>query len=217
MRALLLALGQLDDPACFGVLIRSVALSLLAYVALMAASIWGIHAMLAGIHWPGWLATLLGTLGVLLLAFWLFLPTVMLIATLYIDRVARAVDRRHYPSLPPPNPAALPAQLWDGVVLTLQVLVLNAVAVLLALLVPGIGLVLAILVSGWAIGRGLFVAVAMRRMGRVDAQFLYRRNRIAVLLPGLVLAAAATLPGVNLLVPIVGTAAMVHVLNTHLG
>ena len=45
---------------------------------------------------------------------------------------------------------------------------------------------------------------------------LYRRHRIAVLLPGLVLAAAATLPGVNLLVPIVGTAAMVHVLNTNL-
>jgi CysZ protein len=58
--------------------------------------------------------------------------------------------------------------------------------------------------------------VAMRRMGRAEAQFLYRRHRIAVLLPGLALAAAATLPGVNLLVPIVGTAAMVHVLNTNL-
>ncbi len=216
MRALLLALGQLDDPACFGVLIRSVGLALLAYVALMAGSIWGIHALLASVHWPGWLAALLGTLGVLLAAFWLFLPTVMLIATLYIDRVAQAVDRRHYPALPPPNPAALPAQLWDGLVLTLQVLVLNAVAVLLALLVPGIGLLLAILVSGWAIGRGLFVAVAMRRMGRADAQLLYRRHRLAVLLPGLLLAAAATLPGVNLLVPIVGTAAMVHVLNGNL-
>ena len=156
MRALLLALGQLDDPACFGVLARSVGLALLAYVALMAGSIWGIHALLASVHWPGWLAALLGTVGVLLLAFWRFLPTVMLIATLNIDR------------------------------------------------------------GGWAIGRGLFVAVAMRRMGRADAQFLYRRHRIAVLLPGLLLAAAATLPGVNLLVPIVGIAAMVHVLNANL-
>ncbi len=216
MRALLLALGQLDDPTCLGVLGRSVGLALLAYVALMAGSIWAIHALLADVHWPGWLATVLGTLGVVLLAFWLFLPTVMLIATLYIDRIARAVDRRHYPNLPPPTPATLPAQLWDGLALTLQVLVLNAVAVLLALLVPGIGLVLAILVSGWAIGRGLFVAVAMRRMGRTEAQFLYRRHRIAVLLPGVALAAAATLPGVNLLVPIVGTAAMVHVLNVNL-
>ncbi len=96
-------------------------------------------------------------------------------------------------------------------------LLLNAVAVLLALLpIPGVGLVLAILVSGWAIGRGLFVAVAMRRMGRRQAQVLYRRHRLPVLVPGMLLAVAATVPGVNLLVPVVGTAAMVHVLNRRL-
>ena len=70
--------------------------------------------------------------------------------------------------------------------------------------------------SGWAIGRGLFVAVAMRRMGRQAAQALYRRHRLSVLLPGVILAAAANVPGLNLIVPIVGTAAMVHVLNSSL-
>ena len=216
MRALLLGIAQLDDPACAGVLARSVAIALIAYVAMMAGSIWGIRELLASVHWPAWIADILGTIGVLLLAFWLFLPTVMLIATLFIDRVARAVDRRHYPFLPPPSPAALPVQLWDGLALTLQVLVLNAVSVVLALLIPGIGLALALVVSGWAIGRGLFVGVAMRRMGRAEAQTLYRRHRLAVLLPGLVLAAAATVPGLNLIVPIVGTATMVHVLNVNL-
>ena len=87
------------------------------------------------------------------------------------------MDRRHYPYLPPPSPAALPAQLWDGLALGLRVLALNAVSVVLALLLPGVGLVLAVLISGWAIGRGLFVAVAMRRMGRGEAQMLYRRHR----------------------------------------
>ncbi len=213
MKALWLGLAQLDDPACAGVLVRSVGLALVAYVALLAGSIWGIHEALAMVHWPAWIAAILGTAGVVLLAFWLFLPTVMLIATLFIERVALAVDRRHYSYLPPPNPAALPAQIWDGLALALQVLLLNAVAVVLALLVPGVGLVLAVVISGWAIGRGLFVAVAMRRMGRAAAQALYRRHRLAVLLPGLVLAAAATLPGLNLIVPVVGTATMVHVLN----
>ena len=217
MRALMLAVAQLDDPACAGVLARSIGLTLLAFVVLLGGSTWGIHALLANIHWmPGWIAAVLGTLGVALLAFWLFLPTVMVIATQFIDPVAAAVDRRHYPFLPPPSPAALHAQVWDGLVLALQILLLNAVAVMLALLLPGIGIVLGIVIGGWAIGRGLFVAVAMRRMGRLAAQELYRRHRIAVLVPGLVLAAAATLPGVNLLVPIVGTAAMVHVLNTNL-
>ena len=217
MRALLLAIGQLDDPACLGVLVRSVGLALLAYAALLAGSIWGVHALLALVNWPGWLAALVGTLGVALLAFWLFLPTVMLIATLYLDRIAEAVDRRHYPFLPRPTPAPLPVQLWDGLVLALQVLLLNILALVLALLpIPGLGLVLAVLVSGWAIGRGLFVAVAMRRMGRGPAQALYRSQRLGVLVPGMLLAFAAAIPGLNLLVPLVGTAAMVHVLNRRL-
>ncbi len=213
MTALLLAIGQMDDPACFGVLARSVGLALLAYALLLLGSVWGLHAALAAAHWPAWLAALFGAVGVALLGFWLFLPTVLLISTLYIDRIAQAVDQRYYPGLPQPRPAALAAQLWDGAALAGGVLLLNAVALLLAVLLPGVGLALALLVSGWAIGRGLFVAVAMRRMSRLDAHALYRSRRGAVLLPGVALAAAAAVPGVNLLVPVVGAAAMVHVLN----
>ena len=214
MTPLALAFAQLDDPACFGALVRSVGVALLAYALLLAGSIWGIHDLLAAYHWPGWLAGILGTLGVAGLAIWLFLPTVVLIATFYIDSIAAAVEARHYPWLPPPSPAALAVQAWDGVGLAARVLAMNALALLLALLpVPGLGLALALLVSGWAIGRGLFVAVAMRRMPREAAIATYRRNRLAVLLPGVALAAAAVVPGLNLLVPILGTAAMVHVLH----
>ncbi len=218
MTPLLLAIGQLDDRAWFGVMGRSVLLALVCYAGLLWGSYAAMHALLAGVHWPGWIAGLLATLGVALLAVWLFLPTVLVISTLYLDRIARAVERRHYPWLPPPSPAAMHAQLWDAVALALQVLLLNGLALLLALLpIPGVGVALAVLISGWAIGRGLFVAVAMRRMGRGQAQALYRRRRLAVLVPGLILALAAAIPGVNLLVPLVGTAAMIHVLNRHSG
>ena len=214
MTPLALALAQLDDPACLGALVRSVLLALLAYALLLAGSIWEMDRLLAAYHWPGWLAGLIGTVGVVALALWLFLPTVVLIATCFIDRIAAAVDARHYPWLPPPNPAPLAAQLWDGLHLAGRVLLMNLVALLLAFLpIPGLGLVLAFLVSGWAIGRGLFVAVAMRRLPRGAAIALYGRHRFAVVAQGVVLAVASVVPGVNLLVPIVGTAAMVHVLN----
>ena len=42
---------------------------------------------------------------------------------------------------------------------------------------------------------------------------LYRRARPAVLAQGLILALAGYVPLLNLLIPIVGTAAMVHVLD----
>jgi uncharacterized protein involved in cysteine biosynthesis len=165
--------------------------------------------------WLSWLTGILGGAGVLLLAVWLFVPVALLIATLYIDRVAGAVERRFYPGLPPPAGAPLAEQTWDGVILATQVLVLQVVALVASLLLPGLGLVLGYVITGWAIGRGLFVAVAMRRMSRPNALRVYRARRLVVVAPGIALALASTLPPLNLLVPVVGIAAMVHVLLEH--
>jgi CysZ protein len=93
------------------------------------------------------------------------------------------------------------------------VLALNAIALVLAILLPGIGLALGWIIAAYAIGRGLFVAVAMRRMPRAAAESLYRSQRGVVLLNGAILAAAAYVPIINLLIPVIGTAAMVHVLD----
>ena len=50
-------------------------------------------------------------------------------------------------------------------------------------------------------------------MGRAQAQAAYGRRRGSVLLLGLLLAVAGSVPGLNLLVPVVGVAAMVHLLH----
>ena len=69
------------------------------------------------------------------------------------------------------------------------------------------------IVTGWAIGRGLFVAVAMRRMTGRRRLVTYGRRRVPVLLTGGLLALASSLPPFNLLVPVLGVAALTHVLN----
>jgi uncharacterized protein involved in cysteine biosynthesis len=104
-------------------------------------------------------------------------------------------------------------QAWDGIVLGAQVLVWQIVALLMALALPGVGFLLGWAVSGWAIGRGLFVAIAMRRMTRPEALRTYASRRTAVLMQGILLALASTLPLLNLLVPVLGVAALTHVLN----
>lgn len=210
---LIRAIDQMSDPVFLGVVWRSLALSVLAFLGLLAGSAWGVQELVGRPGWLGWLAGLVGGAGAALLAVWLFIPAALLIATLYIDRVADAVDRRFYPGLPRPVGAPLAVQAWDGAALGLQVLGLQVVALVLAIALPGIGLVLGWLITGWAIGRGLFVGVAMRRMSRPDALVLYARRRFAVVAQGVLLALAGTVPLVNLLVPVVGTAAMVHVLN----
>lgn len=207
------ALGQLDDPILLGVLWRSLLWSAVCFVALHVAAIEAVHHLLHLHGWIGWVADVLGSVGASLLALWLFLPVAAMIGTLYIERIARAVERRHYPTLPPARGAPLASQLWDAASVGWRILLLNLLALAAALILPGIGLVLAWLIGGYAIGRGLFVAVAMRRMPRPAADALYRGGRAAVLTQGCVLALAGYVPILNLLIPVVGTAAMVHVLD----
>jgi uncharacterized protein involved in cysteine biosynthesis len=207
------ALAQLDDPVFLGVLARGLAWSVVCFIALHFAAIWIVHGLLDLHGILAWTADVLGTIGASLLALWLFLPVAAAIGTLYFDRIAAAVERRYYPLIPPPLSAPLGEQVWDGVVLALRILLLNVIGLVLALILPGIGLVLGWLIAAYAIGRGLFVAVAMRRMPRSAAEALYRAYRPAVLAQGAVMALAAYVPLVNLLIPVIGVAAMVHLLD----
>jgi len=207
------ALSQLDEPVFVGVVMRSVAWSAACFVALAFASIWLAHRLLDMHGLLAWAVDLLGSVGALLLALWLFLPIAAVIGTLYFERIALVVERRFYPMLSAPDGASMAEQLRDGGVVALKVLGLNVIALGLVLLLPGIGLLLGWMIAGYAIGRGLFVAVAMRRMPRHMAEALYRSRRGVILAQGAVLAAAAYVPVLNLLIPVIGTASMVHVLD----
>ncbi|MBS0638549.1 MAG: EI24 domain-containing protein [Acetobacteraceae bacterium] len=207
------AVAQLDDPVFLGVVVRSLGWSVVCFAALYIGTIGAMHQLLDLHGWIAWAADILGSIGAFLLAFWLFLPVAAAIGTLYFDRIAFAVERRYYPWLPPPQAAPMMEQIWDGIAVALRVLFLNVVALVLALLIPGVGLVLGWAIAAYAVGRGLFVAVAMRRMPRGAAESLYIARRLSVLTTGGVLAAIAYVPLVNLLIPVLGVAAMVHVLD----
>jgi CysZ protein len=216
-----LALAQLSDPALFSAVLASVGWAVAALLLLGAALGWGGASLVGG--WlaahptlaeaAAWIAGAAGVLGVALAALFAFVPLATGIATLFTDRVASAVERRHLPALPPAQPASLAAQAWDGAALALLVAAMQVVALLAALLLPGLGLGLGWLVAAWAIGRGLFMAVALRRCNRAQALLLYRRRRLAVLVHGGLVAAAGLVPGMNLLAPVLGLAAMVHILG----
>lgn len=207
------AIGQMGDRAFLGVLLRCLSWAVVCFVALHIAAVWAVERI---VHWPGllgWAVGLLASVGATLLAAWLFLPLAAIIGTLYIDRIAAAVERRYYPGLPPARGASVAAQLWDGLCLGGRILLLNLLALVLALILPGIGLLLAWAVAAYAMGRGLFVMVAMRRLSRGAANETYRTARGMIFAYGGLMALAAYLPLLNLFIPLIGTASMVHVLD----
>ena len=207
------SVSQLADPVFLGVVVRGLAWAFGCFVVLHGVALWMVHGLLAMDGPLAWAADLLATIGASLLAMWLFIPVAAAIATLYVDRIATAVERRYYPDMPPALGATLLEQILDAAMLGLRVLALALLALVLALLIPGLGLLLGWAVTAYAIGRGFFVAVAMRRMSRDQAEWTYRQNRSAALGQGAILALLTWVPFVNLLLPVLGIASMVHVLD----
>ena len=211
------ALAQCDDPVFLGVVVRSVIWAMLALAGVAVGSSWGLAALVAGHFsgwWWGWLAALAGGVGVAIAALYLFLPLAAVIATLFATRVSDAVERRYYPCATPGRAAPFEEQVWDGLALGARVLAWQIVSLVMAVIIPGVGLILGWAITAWALGRGLFVAVAMTRMDRGQAVALYRRHRGTVWLQGALMGAASMVPLLNLLAPVLGAAAMVHVLHT---
>lgn len=214
LAAPLRALTQFDDRDFLAVTWQSVGWAVLSLVGLGALMVWGGSALAPQGGWLGWLGGVAGGVGAAVLAFYFFLPLATVIASLFVDRVANAVEHRFYPGLPPAAPAPIAAQVWDGLALGARVLGLQVVTLLLLLtpLAP-IAAPLGWIVAAWSVGRGLFVAVAMRRLGRGAAVAQYRHQRGAVLAQGALMTVGSLVPVLNLFVPVLGTAAMVHVLQ----
>jgi CysZ protein len=212
------ALTQLDDPVFFGAVWRSVAWTLGGFLALAAFLAWGGHALVAGGGWLGWFAGLAGGIGAALLALYLFLPLATVVASLFVDRIAVAVEGRFYPLLPPAHPAPFAQQAWDGLALGLRVVAWQTLALILLVtpLAP-VAVPAGWLISAGSVGRGLFMAVAMRRMDRRSAAVAYLTLRPGVLAQGGLMAVASIVPLLNLFVPVLGTAAMVHLFHSDTG
>jgi len=210
--ALFLALGQIGDPAfrrplILGVLGALLAIALLAWGAIEAAA-WAA----GGTGWLSWLAQAGGGAAALLLAWWLFLPVAAAIASQLVEPVASAVERRHYPHLPPASGASVAAQVAFGLRFGLRLLAIQLLLLPL-LLVPVVGFSLALLVSAHALGAGIVQQTALLRMDAPAARAAWRRMRLSGWVLGLLLALMALVPLLNLLVPVLGTAASVHLLQ----
>jgi CysZ protein len=210
---ILRAFGQLDDPALLLVLVQSVALSALCFGALAAGGYWLVHHYVADQGLLGDLASSVGGLAALVAALYLFVPIAVVIAGLFLTPICRAVERRWYPGLPPAVGANMLSQTWAGLAIALRVSALSVLSLLVSIFIPGPGQVLGWVVTAWALGRGLFAAVAMRRMSRREADQLYIRRRGAVFVQGAALTLGSVVPLLNLLLPVLGPAAMVHLVS----
>lgn len=210
IRAYFRALAQLGDPDFRQPLLLGLAGAAVVFAGLWAAIVWVLTR--TSVFETPWLDTVLDTFGGLaavILVFLLYPAVVAAVMGLFLERALAAVERRHYPALPPPRQAGNAEQLGRSLRLLAMAVLLNLLA-LPIYLIPALNLVVFYTLNGYLLGREYFEMVAQRRLDPPTVKQLWRQRRAGILILGIGAAFISTIPIVNLAAPLIAAAAMIH-------
>ena len=154
-------------------------------------------------------ADILGAFTTLLLTWFLFPAAISVVIGFFLDDIIDSVEARHYPGI-----AKAAGQRLNEVILTslkfFGILVaLNFLMLPFLFLGPGFPVIFYTL-NGYLLGREYFELVASRRLDAAGVTALRKQNSGRLLLVGIVIAFGLTVPLLNLLMPVIATAAVVH-------
>lgn len=204
------AIAQLGDRPIQKVILLTLISGFIVFVVLW--SVVGFSLANTNIFAIGWLETVvdfMGGLATLIITWMLFPGIISAVMALFLETIARAVEAKHYPHLAPAEGVRVGESIFAAVRFVAVLVVLN-IFLLMFLIFPPIFPFVFYGVNGYLLGREYFEMVALRRMNTHDARALRKQNKNRVLVFGIVIAFLLSIPLVNLLVPIVATAAMLH-------
>jgi CysZ protein len=210
--ALRKALGMIFEPAMLGVVFRSLLLTLFLFGLMFAAVQYGIQ-HLPPLHWA-WFniaVSLIASLLVVVAFVFLGVPVAALFASLFLGGIARRVEEKYYPAEVNVPGAPFLTYVFAGLRLAAFVIVVSLALLPVDVMVPGVGSLASWVADGWLLGREFFELVALRHLGRTDADAMRRRHGYGILGAGMVIALLAMIPLVNFFAPLFGAAFMVHV------
>ena len=220
--SLILALRQLFDRRILAILLKSIAVSLVLFVAIATAGWYGVDALLAGgglndALFPG-AGAVRGALSVIaaFIGLWLAWRLVaMAVIQFFADEVVEIVEARHYPAgAALARPLPLGAQFAQALRSTGRALLANlaALPIAAALLFTGVGTwIVFLLVNALLLGRELQDMVWLRHAReRIAASPVTGAQRFML---GAVIAALLAVPFVNLLAPVIGAAGATHLVH----
>lgn len=216
------AVGQLGDPRFRRVLLLGIALSLALLVGFSALLIWAATWAVGPsvtLPWLGVVTWLDNAAGWALVPFtlvasvFLMVPVASAFTGLFLDRIAAAVEDRHYPGLPPARAQGWGETITETAGFLALVLLVNAGALVAYLLLAPFALFIFWAVNGFLLGREYAQMVALRRMSRAEAAGFRARHRGAIWATGVLMAIPLSVPVLNLLVPVVGAATFTHLVH----
>jgi CysZ protein len=215
------ALGQITDGRFLGVLGIGLGLTIALlvgfYLVFVTAIGWVVPDSFT-LPWVGWEITWADTAltwasvpVMLLLSSILMVPVASAFISMFLETIAAAVERKHYPNLPPARSIGIAEGLVDAMKFLGVLIVVNIAALVLYLIFTPLAPILFWVVNGILLGREYAQLVALRRSDAAGAAAFRRRHRPTIFAAGVLMAIPLTIPVVNLLVPILGAATFTHI------
>ena len=219
LHAFALAFRQLGDRRMIAIFAKSLAITLVVFAGLGVGLYFLLErltARLVGPHSSALVVTLAFAMGLAL--FWLtFRAVAVAVIGLFADEVVAVVEGRSYPrALASARHVSFARSAAMGLRSVGRLVAFNTLAVPLyvAAAATGIGLPIAFFaVNAWLLGRDLGDMVAVRHLDPAQLKDWRARTRTQRFLAGLAASGLFVVPGVNLVAPVVGAAAMTHLFH----
>jgi len=224
--ALSKALADLFRPPLRAVLVKSILLAL-ALIAVIGIVLERVLSSLAdsGATWAeqtsgfaphaawaalAWFLSVMATLGIVTGAVFLMPAVTAFVGSFFVDDVADAVEREHYPAEPRGRALPIVTAVVEGLKFALLSIIVYVVA-LPFVLFAGFGVLILFLANSYLLGRNFFELAAMRFHPPAEAKALRKRHAGAVFVAGMIVAVFVSIPVINLATPVFAMALMVHV------
>ncbi|MBL8629765.1 MAG: EI24 domain-containing protein [Rhodospirillaceae bacterium] len=217
IQAFTTAVMQLRDPRLLKLVLGCIAITVAVYVALFVGLGWVLRTTtLAQLPWLDTLMDLGVGLAAAVLAWLMFPGIVSGVMALVLERVARVVEARTYPHLPPARAIPIMESLGHSLRLLLATIGLNLLCLplyVVLVFIPPLNLLLFYGVNGKILGREYFETVALRHRDSAAVARLRTQFKGTIWGAGALTTILLTIPGLNLIAPIIGLAAMVHLFH----
>ncbi len=224
--AALKAFAQMFAPPLRGVLIKAVGLALL-FIVIIGIALQRLLAGLAdsGANWAeqtsgfaphsvwaalAWMLSIMASLGIITGAVFLMPPVSALVGSFFVDDVADAVEREHYPAETPGTAVPLMTGVIEGIKIALLSLLVYVVA-LPFVLFAGFGFLILYVATAYLLSREYFELAAMRFRSPAEATAMRKANAGYIFIAGLVIALFVSIPILNFATPVFAMAFMVHI------
>ena len=159
---------------------------------------------------------MLGSALIFTLTWFLFPSVLTLIITFFLERIILVVEEKHYPDLDNTRKQNLIETLGIIIKFTLLSIFLNILVIPLYIIFLFLGpanLIIFYILNGYLLGKEYFELVAHRRFSPSVSRKVYVLYSRKIFWAGVINAFLMTIPILNMVAPIISTAAMVHLIQ----